>query len=95
MSRYGYAKPSASAKLNLQGDAFKGFPSNGIVGYSIFGHYVAKLDYDARAMTLYGPGEVGTDSSWTAMPLYFKNNSIPWVDVSVVVRSGQPVRFST
>ena len=79
----------------LLGDAFKGFPSNGIVGYSVFGHYVAKLDYDLGTMTLYDPGEAKIDSGWTAMPLYFKKNNIPWMDVSVVIEQERPTRLST
>ena len=29
------------------------------------------------------------------MPLYFKDNNIPWMDVSVVIEDGEPVPIST
>lgn len=69
----------------LEDDIYKGFPSNGIIGYSIFGHYVTGLDYDAGTMTLYGAGAPAADSGWTSVPIYFKENRIPWMDVSVSV----------
>ncbi len=72
--------------IMLEGDTFKGFPSNGIIGYSIFGHYVARLDYDSGTMTLYKPREARIDSGWTAIPLYFKQNDVPWLDVSISIR---------
>ena len=30
----------------LTDDTFKGFPSNGIIGYSVFGHYIAEFNYE-------------------------------------------------
>ena len=78
----------------LQNDTFKGFPSNGIVGYSIFGHYVTRFDYDRNTMTLNNAGEAKIDSTWTGVPLYFKQNNVPWVDVSVVIRKERPTALS-
>jgi len=39
--------------LVLQNDLYKGFPSDGIIGYSILGHYAAEIDYDKNMMRLY------------------------------------------
>lgn len=80
--------------IMLQGDIYKGFPSNGIIGYSIFGHYVTEFDYDNNTMTLYKTDNIRTDSSWTVVPLYFKDNSIPWVDASVVIEEEKPISLS-
>jgi hypothetical protein len=79
----------------LRGDAFKGFPSNGVTGYSIFGHYTTEIDRDRGVINLYPPGEMPVDSTWTTLPLYFRGNQIPWVDVSVVVRDEAPTTLST
>ncbi|MBA7521361.1 hypothetical protein ES705_13468 [subsurface metagenome] len=76
--------------IMLQGDIYKGFPSNGIIGYSIFGHYVTEFDYDKNTMTLYDPDKIKIDSSWTVIPLYFKDNNIPWVEASVVIEEEKP-----
>jgi hypothetical protein len=78
----------------LQNDTFKGFPSNGIIGYSIFGHYVTEFDYDKNTMTLYDTNQIIIDSSWTDVPLYFKDNNIPWLDASVVIEKENPVTLS-
>jgi hypothetical protein len=72
--------------LVLQSDTYKGFPSNGIIGYSIFGHYVTAFDYDNNTMTLYETDSINIDSNWAAIPLYFKNNNIPWIDAYVVIK---------
>jgi hypothetical protein len=53
----------------LDSDIYKGFPANGIVGYSNFGHYITELDYDNHTMTLYHE-KVKPDDSWAVIPLY-------------------------
>ncbi len=80
--------------IMLQSDIYKGFPTNGIIGYSIFGHYATKLDYDKNTMTLYDKNKVNIDSSWTELPLYFKDNNIPWVDAYVVIEDEAPILLS-
>lgn len=78
----------------LQNDIFKGFPSNGVMGYSILGHYVTKIDYDKNEMTLYDSGKVKIDDGWTGIPLYFKRN-IPCIDAKIVIGDEEPVLLST
>lgn len=81
--------------LVLEGDLYKGFPSNGIMGYSIFGHYVTEFDYDNNTMTLHDTLGVEIDDGWTTIPLYFKDNMIPWMDASVVIEDEEPISVST
>lgn len=78
----------------LQNNTFKGFPSSGIIGYSIFGQYAAEFDYDKNTMSLYSANQIKIDSSWTGIPLYFKDNNIPWLDASVVIEKENPVTLS-
>jgi len=80
--------------LVLQSDTYKGFPSNGLIGYSIFGHYVTEFDYDHNTMILHQAEEIKIDKRWTAIPLYFKDNNIPWVDASVVIEEEKPIKLS-
>lgn len=80
--------------IMLQSDTYKGFPSNGIIGYSIFGHYVTEFNYDNNTMTLYDTDKIIIDSSWTEVPLYFKDNNIPWIDASVVIEEEKPTSLS-
>jgi hypothetical protein len=80
--------------LVLNGDRYRGFPSNGIIGYSIFGHYATELDNDGDAMILHPDGWAPEGGGWTAIPLYFKENTIPWLDASVSISGEEPVRLS-
>ena len=79
----------------LQDDTFRGFSSRGIIGYSIFGHFATELDYDSLTLTLRDPQGVELDDSWTVVPLYFKSNNIPWIDVSVAIADEPPVTLSS
>ena len=81
--------------LVLQGDLYKGFPSNGIIGYSIFGHYITEFNYDNNMMTLHDSYKFEIEDSWTLIPIYFKNNKIPWIDVAVVIEDEEPISIST
>lgn len=78
----------------LQSDIYKGFPSNGIIGYSIFGHYAVEIDYDKNSLILHNPETFNTDSSWTSIPMYFRNNNIPWIDASVSINEEEPIVLS-
>jgi len=81
--------------IMLQGNIYKGFPSNGIIGYSIFGHNITEFDYDYNTLTLYEADEIEIDQSWSEIPIYFKENMIPWIDVSIVVENETPILLST
>ena len=70
-----------------------GFSSNGIIGYSIFGHFVTEIDYVKNVMILHIDKMI-PDSSWTPIPLYFKNNNIPWLNASVVIKDENPIPVS-
>jgi len=78
----------------LQGETYKGFPSNGIIGYSIFGHYISEFNYDNNTITLHSADVIEIDNSWTEIPLYFKGNNIPWLDASVVIKDESPISLS-
>jgi predicted aspartyl protease len=79
----------------LQSDTYKGFPSNGLIGYSILGHYITEFDYDRNTMTLHHADAIEVDTSWTEIPLYFKGNYIPWLETAVVIEDGPPISLST
>ena len=80
--------------IMLQNDRFEGFPTNGIIGNSIFGHFMTEIDYDKNRMILYDAHDIKVDSSWTEIPIYFKDNNIPWMDAYVSIEGETPVRFS-
>jgi len=72
-----------------------GFFANGLLGYSIFGHFVTAFDYDQNTMTLYTPDQFEiNEADWAAIPLYFKDNQIPWLDAAVSIDQEDPVSLS-
>lgn len=79
----------------LQNDQFKGFPTDGVMGYSIFGNYVVEIDYDDEKIRLHDPEEVAADKSWEVLSLSFKNNrKIPWVEASINTVGSEEINVS-
>lgn len=79
----------------LQNDIYKGFPTDGIIGYSILGHYATEINYDTELVTLHDPKNFSPDDSWHSIPIYFKDNPIPWIDVSISIEDEEPINIST
>ncbi len=79
----------------LQNDIYKGFPSDGVIGYSILGNYATEINYDNEQIILHDPEKLEIDNSWESIPIYFKKNQIPWIDVSIVVENEYPITIST
>jgi len=69
--------------------------NDGVIGYSLLGHYAVELDYDRRVMTLYDSGTFAPKSGWESLDIYFKNNRIPWIDIAIATKDEPPVRLST
>jgi len=65
-------------------DQTQSFSSDGVIGWSLFGHYAVELDYDSMLITLHPEGAFAPDSSWQALPMTLKKN-IPWITASVDV----------
>jgi hypothetical protein len=78
----------------LQNDHFRGFSNDGTVGYSLFGHYAVEIDNDRSRLTLHDPGEFRPDSSWTEIPIFFRDNNIPWLDVRIAIENEDPVQVA-
>jgi hypothetical protein len=45
-------------------------------------------------MTLHDTNNFKIDSGWTEIPMYFKNNNIPWIDAKVVIENEEPILLS-
>jgi hypothetical protein len=78
----------------LQNDHFRGFSNDGTVGYSLFGHYAVEIDNDRSRLALHDPGGDRPDSSWTEIPIFFRNNNIPWLDVRIAIENEDPVQVA-
>jgi hypothetical protein len=79
----------------LNNNSFKGFPSDGVLGYTILGHYATELNYDDKILTLHEFNQFEVDDSWEKIPLYFKNNNIPWIDVRISTVENKLITIST
>jgi len=47
----------------------QGFPTDGIIGWTMLGHHVAVLDYDDHEVALFERGRYVPDSSWQRVDL--------------------------
>ena len=81
--------------LMLTNDKFAGFPTDGILGYSIFGNFAVEINYDEKYLILHEFDSFVIDDSWTKIPIYFKQNTIPWIDVEIQINSEEPIKIST
>jgi hypothetical protein len=79
----------------LQNDIYKGFPTDGVIGSSILGNYTTEINYDNEEIILHNPEELTIDKSWESIPIHFKKNQIPWIDVSIVIENECPITIST
>lgn len=75
----------------LTSDHYKGILNDGVVGYSLFGHYLMEIDYDNLTISLYPPGRKTIDNSWTEIPVTFNERNIPCIDVLVSIEGEAPV----
>ena len=67
---------------------------DGVTGYSLFGRHAVEIDYPRRTIRLHRPRSPAPDSSWTAIPLRFKDNTIPWLDATVSITGEESVPLS-
>jgi len=74
----------------LATEIYKGFPTDGVIGYSLLGHYAVEIDYDRSRMLLYEPTAFSPVAGWESIDLYFKDNRIPWTDIRVVTTKEEP-----
>jgi hypothetical protein len=78
----------------LQNDRFAGFPTDGVTGYSLFGHYAVEIDYDLHVITLRDPGTRPTGDSWRRIPITFRQNRVPWVEAAIDLEGNRRVPVS-
>jgi hypothetical protein len=78
----------------LTGDRFGGFPTDGVIGYSILGHYAVEIDYDTKRMTLYEADAFSPGEGWQSFDIYFKANEIPWIEISMTTAGEEPIQLS-
>jgi hypothetical protein len=66
------------------------FPSDGVIGWNLFGHYIVGIDYDSEMITLFSENFAEPDSSWQVIPITLKSN-LPFLEGKVEVIDGESV----
>jgi len=66
------------------------FPTDGVIGYTLFGDYVVEIDYDDLVIRLYDPEGFSADSSWHRVPIELQK-MIPFLEARVSVAGEKPV----
>jgi hypothetical protein len=75
----------------LQNDLFKGSTSDGVIGYSYFGHYKVEVDYDNKIITLHDSADIIDESGWESIPLTFDENNKPHLNIYISIENEEPV----
>jgi hypothetical protein len=102
-----YALKVESAKLSLSGvdfenqevrilqnDSMRGSPTDGVIGSTLFGSHVVKIDYDKKIITLLEPSMFVADPTWETVNLTFNENSIPFLEASVSMAGDKEIDVS-
>ncbi len=77
----------------LQNDKFKDSPTDGVIGYSYFGHYKIEVDYDNKVITLHSPLDVIDETGWETIPLTLNANNWPHLNIYISVENEEPVKL--
>lgn len=77
----------------LQNDKFMDSPTDGVIGYSYFGHYKVEVDYDDKTITLRDPAEKTDESEYEVIPLTFNQNNWPFLNIKIAVEDEEPVEL--
>lgn len=68
------------------------FPTDGIIGWNLFGHYAVEIDYDSSLIFLHDTLDFKPDSGWTEVPIKMKNH-LPYINVELEVVSGEIIQM--
>lgn len=75
----------------LQNSRFKGSGSDGVIGYSYFGHHKVEVDYDNKIITLHDNEDLINESGWEVIPLTFDRNNKPHLNIYVQIKDEESV----
>ncbi len=69
------------------------FPTDGVIGWTLLGHYIVHIDFDMSSILLYDSAGFTPDSSWSAVDMTLKKN-IPWIEATLATIEGEEVPVS-
>lgn len=68
---------------------------DGVIGYSLLGHYAVEVDFDSLGLILRDPQVFEPAPGWTTLPLTFGKNNLPFLETSIVVEHEAPIQLRT
>ena len=80
---------SGQPVLVLQNDTMSDFPTDGVMGNTIFGQQAVRFDFEENIITLLPSGTFCPDSLWETLEMSFNDHGIPFIKTAVSV-SGEP-----
>jgi hypothetical protein len=75
----------------LQKTPLRSRSTDGVIGYTLLGHYALHIDYDKMLITLHEPESFQADSSWEAIPVTLNKKHLPFLKTSVVIKDEDPI----
>lgn len=66
------------------------FPTDGVIGWNLFGHYLVEIDYDHEVILLHDTSQLVPDAGWQVIPLEMKQG-LPFLQAAVEVTAGEVV----
>jgi len=89
--RVGGVELTGQRVIILQDDRMEDFPRDGVIGYSLLGHYAVEIDYDRSVLRLHDPARFQPAPSWESIPLTFRENRVPWVEAMLSVSGEEAI----
>jgi hypothetical protein len=80
--------------LILDSDTMHGFPTDGVIGGTVFNSQIVHIDYDTKIITLIEPSKFKSDPTWEEIPLTFNEHGIPFVDASLSIKGETEIDVS-
>lgn len=69
------------------------FPTDGVIGWTLLGHYIVHIDFDMSSILLYDSAGFTPDDSWSAIDMTLKKN-IPWIEATLSTVEGEEVQIA-
>jgi len=67
------------------------FPTDGVIGNTIFGQHAVHFDFEKKIITLLESGSFIPDQTWSTLDMTFNDHGIPFIDAAVSVHGEQEV----
>ena len=64
------------------------FPTDGVIGWNLFGHYVVEIDYDEETIFLHDTAVYAGDTTWTELAVTMIDD-LPYLEAEVEVNAGE------